>query len=295
MRKFIILLLSIVLLSACGNTVKETDKEQGQGNSNEQSDNQEQTDTGNDVDDTENATNEEDESEEPETSEEEVVKQYRLNDTYSVVPIDDADENIILLTIDDAPDKYSLEMAKTLKELDAPAIFFVNGHFLTTPESEEILTEIHEMGFPIGNHTYSHKNLKDLTEEEQREEIISVSDRVEEIIGERPKFFRAPHGSNTDFSEKLVAEEKMLLMNWTYGYDYFEPYMDKDKIVEAMISGEGPEVDVPYSLLKPGANLLMHDREWTNAGLKEIVEGLRAKGYEPVDPSFIETPGDERE
>ena len=295
MRKFIILLLSILLLSACGNTVKETDKEQDQGNSNEQTDNQEQTNTANDVDDAEDATNEEDDVEEPESPEEELVKQYRLNDTYSVVPIDDADENIILLTIDDAPDKHALEMAKTLKELDAPAIFFVNGHFLTTPESEEMLKEIHEMGFPIGNHTYSHKNLKDLSEEEQREEIVSVSDRVEEIIGERPKFFRAPHGSNTEFSENLVAEEKMLLMNWTYGYDYFEPYMDKDKIVEAMISGEGPEVDVPYSLLKPGANLLMHDREWTNAGLKEIVEGLREKGYEPVDPRLIETPGEERE
>src|SRR5699024_8310662 len=121
---FIILLLSILLLSACGNTVKETDKEQDQGNSNEQTDNQEQTNTANDVDDAEDATNEEDDVEAPESPEEELVKQYRLNDTYSVVPIDDADENIILLTIDDAPDKHALEMAKTLKELDAPAIFF---------------------------------------------------------------------------------------------------------------------------------------------------------------------------
>lgn len=81
----------------------------------------------------------------------------------------------------------------------------------------------------------------------------------------------------------------MILMNWTYGYDYFEPYMDADKLAEAMISGEGPEVDVDYSLLKPGANLLMHDREWTNEALERIVNGLRDSGYEIVDPHLIQT------
>lgn len=81
----------------------------------------------------------------------------------------------------------------------------------------------------------------------------------------------------------------MIVMNWSYGYDYFTPYMDKDKLIEAMVTGEGPEVDVPYSLLKPGANLLMHDREWTNEALRDIVEGLREQGYEIVDPELIET------
>src|SRR5699024_2320192 len=109
-------------------------------------------------------------------------------------------------------------------------------------------------------HTYSHPNLSTIPPEEQREEIIRVSDMVEEITGERPAFFRAPHGVNTDTSRKVANEEGMLLMNWTYGYDYFKPYEDKQKLTEAMISGEGPEVGVDYSLLKSGANLLMHDR-----------------------------------
>src|SRR5690606_15477934 len=200
-------------------------------------------------------------------------------------------EKVVLLTIDDAPEKYSLEMAKTLKELNAGAIFFVNGHFIDTPEEAEVLKQIHDMGFVIGNHTYNHVNLKEIENdtEKQRAELVNLNDRIEEIIGERPKFFRAPHGVNTEESKKIVEEEKMVLMNWSYGYDYFQPYFDKDKLVTAMVTGEGPEVDVPYSLLKGGANLLMHDREWTNEALKEIVIGLRERGYEILDPNLIET------
>lgn len=226
---------------------------------------------------------------EDENIEEEIEAQYYIDEEATVVPLDEGiDENVVLLTIDDAPAANTLEMAETLLELDTGAIFFVNGHFLDTPEEEEALKQIHEMGFLIGNHTYNHPLLTDISEEEQREEIVSLSDRVEEIIGERPKFFRAPNGMNTDFSEALVEEEGMVLMNWTYGYDYFEPYMDADKLAEAMITGEAPEIDIDYSLLKPGANLLMHDREWTNEALETIVDGLRDAGYETVDPTLIE-------
>ncbi|GGA83501.1 polysaccharide deacetylase family protein [Ornithinibacillus halotolerans] len=242
-------------------------------------------------------TNDEELGEEP-NEEEEIMEdaqmeaQYRVTENWSLVPIKEGiNEKVVLLTIDDAPDEYALEMAKTLKKLDAGAIFFVNGHFIDTPEEAAILKEIHEMGFAIGNHTYNHVNLKDLEndQDKQMEEIIGLSDKIEEIIGERPKFFRAPHGVNTDFSKQIVTKDKMVLMNWSYGYDYFAPYMDKDKLVTAMVTGEGPEVDVPYSLLKPGANLLMHDREWTSAALEEIVIGLREQGYEILDPNLIET------
>lgn len=226
---------------------------------------------------------------ENEVEDENVEAEYDIDENWSIVPINDANEKVVLITIDDAPDKHALDMANTLEELGVNAIFFVNGHFLETEEEKETLKAIYDKGFLIGNHTYSHPNLSQLTEEAQREEIVKVNDMVEEVIGERPKFFRAPHGVNTDFSKQLAHEEGMVLMNWTYGYDYFKPYMDKDKITEAMISGEGPEVDVPYSLLKSGANLLMHDREWTAAALHDIITGLRDKGYEMVDPKLIKT------
>lgn len=207
---------------------------------------------------------------------------YEINpQNWSVKPIKDANERVVLLTIDDAPDKYALDMAKTLKSLGVKAIFFVNGHFINTPEEAAILKEIFGLGFPIGNHTLSHRNLSDLTKEDTYTEIVSLNDRIEEIIGERPKFFRAPFGVNTDESRKIAEEEKMLIMNWTYGYDWEKDYQTKEAIADIMVNS-------PY--LTNGANLLMHDRNWTSEALEDIVKGLQQKNYEIVDPNLIRTP-----
>lgn len=277
----LIIVIGLFLLAGCGANEAMQQPEQEQDHSTDSTDKESSGEIEGKDSNAEVIKNKEEDQTEP---------MYEIADDSSVVPLgEDTNEKVVLLTIDDVPDKHALEMANTLKKLDVNAIFFVNGHFLETPEQRDMLKQIHEMGFVIGNHTYSHPNLKDLTDEEQTKEIVRVSDQIEEIIGEKPLFFRAPHGSNTEHSKQVVKDEGMVLMNWTYGYDYFKPYMDAKKLTSAMITGEGPEVGVDYSLLKPGANLLMHDREWTNEALENIVNGLRDKGYEMVDPHLIKT------
>lgn len=217
-----------------------------------------------------------------EASAEKREPQYEVTEDWSVKPIsEDANEKVVLLTIDDAPDQHALEMAKTLHDLDVKAIFFVNGHFLDSDEEKKVLQKIHDMGFPIGNHTMTHANLSELPEDEQREEILGVNELVEEAIGEKPHFFRAPHGVNTDVARELARKENMLLMNWTYGYDWEQQYQNADAITDIMVNTE---------LLHDGSILLMHDRAWTNAALKEIVTGLQEKGYEILDPALIDVP-----
>ncbi|MFJ7825101.1 polysaccharide deacetylase family protein [Psychrobacillus sp. NPDC096623] len=219
-----------------------------------------------------------------EVVEEEVIVEepeplYQLNEAnWTLEPIKDANPKAVLLTIDDAPDRYAVEMAKTLKELSAPAIFFVNGHFIDTDEEKANLKAIYDMGFSIGNHTQTHVNLKDSSEEQQKDEILKVNETVEAVIGEKPKFFRAPFGVNTDFSRSLVLQEGMLLMNWTYGYDWEKQYMDAASLTNIMVNTE---------YLTNGANLLMHDREWTADALRGMVEEFRAKDYDFIDPTTI--------
>ncbi|OXS63408.1 peptidoglycan/xylan/chitin deacetylase (PgdA/CDA1 family) [Bacillus sp. V-88] len=277
MKKILASGLTLLLLTACGSEQTGSSQEAEKSNQTEVKEVDQKQSEG---PDTEVAESESKEKEEP-SKEVVQTKDYKINEAnWSIEPIDEANPKVVLLTIDDAPDQHALQMAKDLKELKAPAIFFVNGHFLDTPEEKDTLKKIHDLGFMIGNHTYSHSSLRDLTPEEQKEEILSVSDLVESITGERPQFFRAPFGQNTDYSRELAAEEKMSLMNWTYGYDWEKQYQNKAAITDIMVNS-------PF--LNDGANLLMHDRTWTSEALKDIVKGLRAKGYETLDPHRIKT------
>lgn len=278
--KWLILAVGISLLAACGDEQAETADEKETAPVEEQAEETPaETENANEADSEQAEAAEQEEVEKAEEAAE-AEPQYRLNPaTWGVEPIADAPAEAVLLTIDDAPDKHAVEMATTLKELGVPAIFFVNGHFLDSDEEKENLKKIHDMGFAIGNHTQTHPNLTTISDEQQKEEILAVNETVEQVIGEKPKFFRAPHGANTDFSRALVQQEGMMLMNWSYGYDWEKQYMDPAALTDIMINTE---------FLRNGSNLLMHDREWTAAALPGIVDGLKAKGYTFVDPHEIE-------
>ncbi|WP_078547403.1 polysaccharide deacetylase family protein [Litchfieldia alkalitelluris] len=207
-------------------------------------------------------------------------KLYKINSSnWSIEPIDpQTNKKVVLLTIDDAPDQYSVEMAKILKEHNVSAIFFVNGHFLQSEEGRLALREIVDLGHMIGNHTMNHHNLRDLTDKETNDEITTLNNLIEEVTGTSPVFFRAPFGINTEASLKIVASEEMSMMNWTYGYDWEKEFMSKDALADIMVNSP---------LLLDGANILMHDREWTKEALSDIVKGLRNKDYEIINPNTI--------
>lgn len=214
--------------------------------------------------------------------------EYKINPViFTVEPISDADTEVVLLTFDDAPqppDSKTLEIAHTVRDKGANAIFFVMGQFLESEEAKGIVKEIHEMGFEIGNHSYSHPDMSSLSFDAQWEEIQATNDVIEEITGERPRFFRAPYGAYNSDTEAIAESENMTLMNWTYGYDWVDGYMEESALADIMV--HAPE-------LGSGGNLLMHDRPWTSAAIGDIIDGLRAQGYEMIDPKLIESPEEE--
>lgn len=227
-------------------------------------------------------TEDTDETDDSTQAEEEVTYQYKINpETFSVQPIE-ADENseekLVLLTYDDAPYGNTMEIAKALDERGVSAIFFVNGMYMEDEEGFETIQEVHDMGFEIANHTHTHATLPDYTEEEQRDEILKTNDIIEEAIGEKPRFFRAPHGVNTDYSNQLIEDEGMLMMNWSFGYDWMGEYQDPTALADITLNTD---------LLSDGANILMHDRTWTAEATPEIVDGLIEQGYTIIDPKLI--------
>src|SRR5699024_9666354 len=111
------------------------------------------------------------------------------------------------------------------KEEAVRATYEVNENWFVQPKDGEKETEDVVL---IGNHTMTHPDLTTISEEEQKEEILGVNELVEDIIGKKPKYFRAPYGSNTDYTKKLAKEEDMLLMNWVYGYDWDAEYQEAE-------------------------------------------------------------------
>ncbi|OJF90970.1 polysaccharide deacetylase family protein [Alkalibacterium sp. 20] len=281
MKKIILstLLASTLLLTACGaaNSEETLETENNETSQDSEVTNQEET---TDSSDEETDELEEDVEEEADVAES-IEYLYEVSDNLAYINVIDgkeANKQVALLTFDDGPNEHTLKIAQSLAEKDAPAIFFVNSMYLEDDEGKAILTEVHEMGFAIGNHTHTHASLPSISEEKQTEEIITTNDLVEEIIGTRPRFFRAPFGQNTDHSKQVVQDEGMALMNWTYGYDWEDAYRDPEALTDIMIN---------TNLLVPGSNLLMHDREWTAKAVPAIIDGLRDNDFELLDPDLI--------
>lgn len=273
MKKVILstVLISTLLLSACQDDAASSNEDTSAVD-----------ETTEEVETTEEDATEEEVVEEEVEEEEDLAYQYEINpNIFSVEPIDGEtteDEKLVLLTFDDAPYGNSLEIAEALEERGVNAIFFVNSMYMEDEEGKAAIQDLHERGFEIANHTHTHAKLDDYSEESQREEIITTNDIVEEATGERPRFFRAPHGIMTDYSKQVVAEEGMTWMNWSFGYDWEVQYQDADALADITLNTE---------LLGNGANILMHDREWTAAAVPTIVDGLIEQGFTIVDPKLI--------
>ncbi len=261
---FAVLLPFLFFLGACqNNTVEESETVENESTEN--------------IDDAEIS---DENSEEIAQEDEEVEYLYEINpETFSVVPMnEEADEKLALLTFDDAPYGNSLKIADALEANDLSAIFFVNGMYMEDDEGFEVIQELHERGFEIGNHTHTHLNLGEQSEEVQKEEIMKTNEMIEEAIGESPRFFRAPHGVMTDYTKSLLEELEMTWMNWSFGYDWVSEYQDASALTEITLNS-------PY--LSNGANILMHDREWTAEAVPAIIDGLDEMGYKMVDPKLI--------
>lgn len=269
LKKILILSSLAALLAGCSNAGEDNaDAEQKEkAGTAAQEENQDQ-----------NEKKEEQEEQKSVDSKEEEVT-YKVNEANWTIQAEESEGNKVLLTFDDAPDGNAVKIAEILAENKAPAIFFVNGMFLKDEEGRNALKRINDMGFAIGNHTTTHASLPDLSEEEQLEEIKETDELVKEITGEKPAFFRAPFGQNTSFSDEYVKNNGMIKMNWTYGYDFEAEYQDAEALTDITLNTE---------LLTDGANILMHDREWTKEALTPIIEGFNEKGYSFIDPQYIE-------
>src|SRR5689334_24928619 len=76
-------------------------------------------------------------------------------------PVETIPDKLVVLTFDDAVKSHRTFVAPLLKELGFRATFFVTHRWMSDAENfmtwKEI-AELHQMGFEIGNHTWTHSD-----------------------------------------------------------------------------------------------------------------------------------------
>ncbi len=117
----------------------------------------------------------------------------------------------VALTFDDGPHyAYTKILLDGLKEREVVATFFVTGeHAALHPD---LVKRMHNEGHLVGNHTYSHIQLRHDNRDEYKEELILTNEVLEEITGKEIIFVRPPYGSwDKTFEEEL----NMIPVLWT--------------------------------------------------------------------------------
>lgn len=183
----------------------------------------------------------------------------------------DSNKKTVALTFDDGPNKNTLSILDTLKDNHASATFFMVGTNINN--FSDTVKRISDEGHELGSHSYSHKSLLHVKNEELEKEINEVSRLVKNITGTDIKLLRPPYGSiNGEIKDK-------------YPYSYIMWSVDPEdwRYKDAAIVREHV-----LDKVEDGDIILLHDIHFTTAeSLKLILPELYIRGYQVVSVSKL--------
>lgn len=118
----------------------------------------------------------------------------------------------IAITFDDGTLNVYSEVLRILEELNIPATFFaVNGYIEKGPKENFMdwprVLSLKAKGFEIGSHSYSHKRVSALKNEDLEREVVG-SKKAFEKRGMPVKYFAYPFGFYGDFSPETETAVK---------------------------------------------------------------------------------------
>ena len=183
----------------------------------------------------------------------------------------DKNKKMVALTYDDGPSIYTPRVLKTLKENNAVATFFVVGN--RVPTYSDTVKKAHDMGCEIGNHTYEHKSLPNLSETEVKRQISKTNKEVKKAIGEKPVIMRPTGGATNTNIKKWVGMPSIIWSVDTLDWKT----RNADSTRRAVLNR-----------VKDGDIVLMHDLYSATATASEtIIPELVRRGYQLVTLSEL--------
>lgn len=181
------------------------------------------------------------------------------------------EDKVVALTFDDGPSKYTKDILDILKKYDACGTFFLIGNKVSF--YGEVLREMLSEGNEIGNHSYDHKYLTRLSEEEVKDEISKTQDEIKRVTGYTPTLFRPTYGG---YNNTLKSYIDLTFVLW-----------DVDSRDWSVKSTEGIMYNV-FKDVKSGSIILFHDNhEYSVNALPSVIKELKKQGYKFVTVSEL--------
>lgn len=182
-----------------------------------------------------------------------------------------SDDKFICLTFDEGYENgYTPKILDTLKDKSVKAIFFVTFDFVK--DNPDLIERMIDEGHIIGNHSYRHYTMDEVSQDVATEEIMFLDKYMKENFKYRMTLFRFPKG---EFSENTLALANSLgykSIFWSFAYadwDVDNP-ADKDEAFKTITTNT-----------HNGEIMLLHAVSATNAEiLGDVIDEVRNQGYE---------------
>lgn len=184
----------------------------------------------------------------------------------------------IALTFDDGPHpKKTKEIINVLEKYGIKATFFVIG--INVKNYPETMRNIVDHGYEIGNHTYSHKILKNSKKSDIKNEIEKTELEIIKNGSVKTKIIRPPCGEYNDNLIDISLENDYKIVLWNIDTKDWA-HANKKDIVNNILSR-----------VKGGDIILFHDyvsgKNNTVEALEIIIPKLLKEGYEFVSVSEL--------
>ena len=165
------------------------------------------------------------------------------------------------ITFDDGPHPSATpKVLEILRRRNIRGTFFLLGQ--NVRKYPEIALEIARQGHTIGNHGYSHKSMIFKSGVFQRMEIQTTAKLTEDVLGQRPVFFRPPYGHFDFRTIRLARAEGCKMVMWN---------VDPRDFSDASPGRIARRV---AQQTKWGSIILLHDNEKTTAVIEHYIDPL---------------------
>lgn len=184
------------------------------------------------------------------------------------------DKPMIALTFDDGPSAHTDRLLDIFAKNGGKGTFFVVGNLIDSRKSTMIrlVSEGHE----IGNHSWNHRQLTNLSDEEVKDQIMMTRAKIYDVTGVDCRIVRPPYGACNDSVRAVGAKLGVSYVNWSVDtLDW------KTKNADAVYS----EIMKDAS---DGAIILCHDLHKTTVdAMERVIPDLLEKGYQLVTVSQL--------